>query len=207
MRRRPLLLPCPQAGGTRCRPPLSACIGAALRSRPLSNYIEEKRMSRAANSSAKQRPWPLSLVAVLAGLLLLAAACGSDDDETSADAPASDDAADTTAPEDVPEGEGDGEETLNTITAIVDGNGETFNNNVDCVLGPDDSGSIKGTADDGSTISATLDGTASKVVIDGPFGSYDAPFTSVSNDQATMTITAAPPDIEVLVVTSSCTED
>jgi ABC-type Fe3+-hydroxamate transport system substrate-binding protein len=152
--------------------------------------------------SALKRPRHRSLPAVLAVLMILAAACGSEDDETSADAPASDEAADTTTTEAV---EGD-EETVNAITAIVDGNGETFNNNVDCKLGPDDSGSVKGTADDGSTLVATLDGTASTVVIDGPFGSFDAPFTSVSNDQVGMTITAAPPDIEVLVALSFCSE-
>jgi len=158
-------------------------------------------MSIAMHHSTKPGQLSRSLLAVVVGLMLLTAACGSDEDETSADAPEETAEENTDSEAIEPD-----EETPNAITAIVDGNSETFNNNVDCVLGADDSGSVKGTADDGSTISATLDGTASKVVIDGPFGSYDAPFTSVSNDSVGMTITAAPPDIEVLVLTSYCSE-
>ncbi|MGI9647493.1 MAG: hypothetical protein ACR2OI_03135, partial [Acidimicrobiia bacterium] len=98
------------------------------------------------------------------------------------------------------------EDTLNAITAIVDGTGITFNDDVACLLGPDDSGSIAGTAADGSTIAVTPFGTAARVVIDGPSASVDAPVTSVSDDQALMTIEAGPPETEVLVALSFCTE-
>lgn len=96
------------------------------------------------------------------------------------------------------------DESLRAITVTVGPDSTIFDNGVSCVLGPDDSGSIQGNADDGTTISVTLDGTASRVVVDGPFGSYDAPTTSVSNDQTVLTIRAAPPEIEVLVALAFC---
>ncbi len=108
--------------------------------------------------------------------------------------------------EDVPEDVKPEDEALSAITASVNGTGVTFNNDVSCVLGPDDSGSIEGTADDGTTLLITIDGTASSVVIDGPLGSFDAPFTSISNDETVMTITAEPPPIEILVGLAACTE-
>ncbi|MCH6568062.1 MAG: hypothetical protein IH801_06830 [Nitrospinae bacterium] len=44
------------------------------------------------------------------------------------------------------------------------------------------------------------------MVIDGPSGPYDAPFTFVGNDQTVLTIEAGPPPIEVLVSLTACTE-
>jgi len=101
------------------------------------------------------------------------------------------------------------DEPLDAITATSDefAAGEiVFNADVQCVLGPDDSGSVEGTADDGTSIVVTIDGTASSVVIDGPSASYAAPFLSISNDQSGLTIEAGPPPVTVLVVLSFCTE-
>jgi hypothetical protein len=100
----------------------------------------------------------------------------------------------------------DDPEELNAITVIGEEVSRTFNQDVTCVLGPDDSGSIAGTAADGSTMSFTLDGTASRVVIEGEGLNVDAAPASVSNDQAILTVTVESPPTTILVALAFCTE-
>ncbi len=95
---------------------------------------------------------------------------------------------------------------IDPITVTTDGVTITFNNSVVCVIGADDSGSIEGIADDGTTFAATLAGTDSRVVIDGQDATIDVPFTSVSNDPDAITIEAGPPAMTVVVSLASCVE-
>ena len=100
----------------------------------------------------------------------------------------------------------DDEDTLNAITVEIDGEFIVFTENLECTLGPDYAGSITADADDGTTFEAVLDGTASKVAIDGPSGTYDAEVTNLSNSPTILTILAAPPEMEVSVVLGFCDE-
>lgn len=95
-------------------------------------------------------------------------------------------------------------ETVNAIMVISGETEITFNSEVSCVLGADDSGLISGVAEDGTIVSVTLDGTASQVVVDGPSLSVNAPVTSVSRDQLGLAIVASPPPLELLIALSFC---
>lgn len=135
-------------------------------------------------------------------LMLVAAGCGSDDaDDASEDATTTTSAPATTS---TTAAVTDDPDTLNAITAISEDVSLTFNDDVECVLGADDGGSIEGTAEDGSTIAITLDGTASRVVIDGPQLSMDVEPTTVTSDQTGLTIEASPPATTILVALAFC---
>lgn len=98
------------------------------------------------------------------------------------------------------------EDTLNAITVEVDDGFIVFADDIDCTVGPGVAGSIAGTAEDGTTFAAELDGAASTVAIEGPSGTYEADVTDISNDPIILTILAEPPEMEISVALAFCEE-
>lgn len=98
------------------------------------------------------------------------------------------------------------EDTLNAITVEVGGEFIVFTDDVECSVGPGVAGSIAGTATDGTTFGAELDGEASMVMMEGPSGTYNANVTSIENDPIILTILAEPPEMEISVALAFCEE-